>query len=78
MAKEVVFKGTAAIGIFLLIIALWLVFAGLQAWIVMLLVGALSSYLDAVPALGFWPVFFIVCLLNVVAGIFRGGSVSKS
>jgi heme/copper-type cytochrome/quinol oxidase subunit 1 len=78
MAKTVVYKGGAAVGIILLILALWFAFAALQAWIVMLIIGALSSYFESIPALGFWPVFLIMWLLNIVGALFRGNSVSTS
>jgi heme/copper-type cytochrome/quinol oxidase subunit 1 len=75
MAKTVVYKGAAAVGIILLILGLWFAFAALQAWIVMLILGALHTYFDSIPALGFWPVFFIMWLLNIIGGLFRGNRV---
>lgn len=76
-AKEVTYTGAAAMGIILAVIALWFVFAALQAWVVMLILGALHTYFEGIPALGFWPVFFIMWLVNIIGAIFRGSSGSN-
>lgn len=42
-----------------------------SSWLLMLVIGALHSYFPKVPALGYWPVFFITWFLFLIAGIFR-------
>lgn len=44
------------------------------SWILMVLLGALHSYFSTIPALGYWPTFFITWLLFFIAGIFKSSS----
>lgn len=58
--------GAVLFGIFVYFSALFL-----SAWLLMLIIGALHSYFPSIPAVGFWPMFFITWLLFLVAGIFK-------
>jgi hypothetical protein len=53
----------------LLVIGLAIFF--FQAWILMLILGGLSTF-TAIPALGYGQTMLVVLFLNVIAGIFRG------
>lgn len=49
------------------------------AWILMLILGALSSML-ALPelAVGFWVVFLVLWAIGIIGSVFRGSSNSSS
>lgn len=42
----------------------------LESWVFMLLVGALHSRVDAVPAVGYSASVLVICLVHVVALVF--------
>lgn len=46
----------------------------LQAWIVMLLLGAIASLSGWSCAIGFWLTFVIMLVVTIVAGLFRRAS----
>jgi uncharacterized membrane protein len=56
-------------GIFLLAIAVLL----FQAWILMLLLGALSTF-TFLPALGYWQTVLVIMFINFVAGLIKRAS----
>jgi hypothetical protein len=59
-------------GLGLLVFGIILMSLFFVPWLLMLALGALHSYFPEVPALGFWPCFFITFILGVIASIFRG------
>ncbi|MEU5166814.1 hypothetical protein [Streptomyces mutomycini] len=53
-------------------IVLWLAIVGgyiaFEAWITMLLIGAIHSNVSEVPDFNYWGAFFLVLLANVLVG----------
>lgn len=43
----------------------------LTSWILMLLLGAVHSFAEWVPALGYWQTVLVVLLVQIVAGIIK-------
>jgi heme/copper-type cytochrome/quinol oxidase subunit 1 len=73
---NVVLRGWAALAAFLFVIGAILfalfAYAGLSAWIGMLLLGALHSVWPAIPALGFWVTFLVTFSITFFGGLLRG------
>jgi hypothetical protein len=46
-----------------------------QTWMFMLLFGAVHSFIPAVPAFGFWQVFILIALLDMIIKMFRTASI---
>lgn len=62
---------------FLAVIVLSLLFSAPAAFVAMLLVGVLHSYVPQVPALGFIPVWIVLFLLGLVFNRNRVQTTSK-
>ncbi|WP_157875609.1 MULTISPECIES: hypothetical protein [unclassified Streptomyces] len=60
-------------------IVLWFFLAGaitaLEAWAVMLIVGALHSHVPEIPAINYWGSIWTVLLANVLVGVAVGTAV---
>lgn len=59
------------LGVIAAALALAFLFALAEAWILMLILGALHTSFPGVPALGFWPTFPVLLLLNIIGSAFR-------
>lgn len=53
-------------------LVLALAYGLIEAWLLMLALGALHSYFPDVPALGFWPVFWALVAINIIAAVVKG------
>lgn len=45
-----------------------------QTWVLMLLFGAVHSFVPAVPAFGFWQVFLVTTLIGMIMQMFRAAA----
>lgn len=58
------------------IIVFAVVIGGLNAWLLMLAIGALHSYIPEVPPIGFFPAWLVMFVLSILFG--RSGVTTAS
>jgi hypothetical protein len=62
---------TYSVGAIAIMLVVGIILLAFQAWILMLILGGLSTFVTWIPALGYGQTVLVVLLLNFIAGIFR-------
>ena len=57
--------------VFSVAFAIGIIVTGLTAWILMLLLGAVHSFAEWVPALGYWQTVLVILLVRVVTAVIK-------